>query len=82
MSNESDWFTPRQLVERHAFLSEGGLRKWIYEATKNGFDACIRRLGRKIVINNTSFLAWVDAGGPTGGAAKIAKGKRGGRRAA
>jgi len=39
----------------HAWPPQGGLRHLIFHADKNGFDRVIRRVGRRILINETAF---------------------------
>ena len=47
----------------HEWPSAGGLRWYIYNAKSNGFDAVIRRVGRRVLIDERAFFAWVDANG-------------------
>ena len=47
----------------HAWPPKGGLRHLIFNAKTNGFDAVIRRVGRRILINEAAFFAWVEKNG-------------------
>jgi len=40
-----------------------GLRHLIFNAGSNGFDAVVRRIGRRVLIDETAFFAWVDRKG-------------------
>lgn len=46
--------------ERHAWPALGGLRHLIFHAKTNGFDAVIRRVGRRVLIDEDAFFEWVD----------------------
>jgi hypothetical protein len=45
----------------HAWPPKGGLRHLIFNAKKNGFDKVIRRVGRRVLIDEAAFLAWVES---------------------
>lgn len=44
----------------HDFPSIGGLRHLIFNEMKNGFHKVIRRVGRRVLINEADFFKWVD----------------------
>lgn len=44
------------------------IRWLIYNAKDNGFDACIVRMGRKVLIDLARFEAWLDEQAMKGGA--------------
>lgn len=52
--------TVRQFSAKNPAFPEGGLRYLIFHADKNGFDRCIRRIGRKVLIDEIEFFRWVD----------------------
>jgi len=52
--------TVRQFSAKNPAFPEGGLRHLIFHAEKNGFDKCIRRIGRKVLIDEMEFFRWVD----------------------
>jgi len=67
MNNEScrhlipvtDW------SKHHVWPPEGGLRHLIFFGKSNGFDSVVRRIGRRVLIDEAAFFAWVDQqGGP------------------
>ena len=49
--------------ERHPWPPIGGLRHLIFNAKGNGFDAVIRRVGRRVLIDEGAFFAWVNSQG-------------------
>ena len=50
----SDW------PQHHAWPPIGGLRHLIFFAESNGFDGVIRRVGRRVLIDEELFFAWVE----------------------
>ena len=46
--------------EYHSWPPIGGLRHLIFNADTNGFDKVIRRVGRKILINEAAFFKWIE----------------------
>lgn len=58
----SDTFlTVRQCAQKHPWASEAALRSYIFEATTNGFDVVVRRIGRKILLKEQELLRWIDS---------------------
>jgi hypothetical protein len=47
--------------QHHTFPPLGGLRHLVFHAKQNGFDTCIRRVGRRILIDEPAFFQWVDS---------------------
>ena len=60
MSNTTRFLTVRQWTEQHPWPPLGGLRHLIYNAKHNGLDAVVRRVGRRVLIDEAAFLIWVD----------------------
>lgn len=52
--------------EFHSWPPVGGLRHLVFFEKTNGFDKVIRRAGRRVLIDEQAFLAWLDSqkGGP------------------
>jgi len=49
----------------HTWPPAGGLRHLIFFGNSNGFDSVVRRIGRRVLIDEAAFFAWVDQqGGP------------------
>jgi len=44
----------------HDYPTEPGLRWLIFNGEKNGFSDVIRRVGRRVLIDEQSFFVWVD----------------------
>ncbi|MCO5110486.1 MAG: hypothetical protein M9929_06535 [Burkholderiaceae bacterium] len=45
----------------HAWPPIGGLRHLVFFERTNGFDKVVRRVGRRVLIDEASFFAWVDS---------------------
>lgn len=50
-------------AQHHAWPPIGGLRHLIFFANTNGFHKVIRRVGRRVLIDEAAFYAWVDEQG-------------------
>ena len=49
----------------HPWPTVAGLRHLIFFGKSNGFDEVVRRIGRRVLIDEAAFFAWVDKqGGP------------------
>ncbi len=55
-----DYITVKQLTAENAAFTEGGIRSLIFNARKNGFGCCIRRIGRRILISRSAFANWIE----------------------
>ncbi len=60
---------PKRLIpvtkwnQHHEWPPPGGLRHLIFYANTNGFDRVIRRVGRRVLIDEAAFFQWVDSNG-------------------
>lgn len=43
----------------HEWPPVGGLRHLIFNADINGFSHCIKRIGRRVLIDEKAFFEWV-----------------------
>lgn len=57
---ERTLLTVRQFSEKHPAFTEGSLRFNIFNAHANGFKHCIRRIGRKILLDEAEVFNWID----------------------
>ncbi|MGE3319095.1 MAG: hypothetical protein AB7I18_07340 [Candidatus Berkiella sp.] len=44
-------------------FTESSIRWLIFNEKQNGFSQCIRRIGKKVLIDLDSFEAWIDEQG-------------------
>lgn len=49
--------------QHHEWPPQGGLRHLIFYANTNGFDRVIRRVGRRVLIDEAAFFQWVESNG-------------------
>ncbi|HOT37362.1 MAG TPA: hypothetical protein PLT86_11925 [Candidatus Latescibacteria bacterium] len=54
--------------EHHEWPPIGGLRHLVFHEGSNGFHSVIRRVGRRVLIDEQAFFTWVDRQGSQGGA--------------
>jgi hypothetical protein len=54
------FLTVAQFSQRHGWPI-GGLRHLIFNEHTNGFARCVRRVGRKVLINEVEFFRWVES---------------------
>lgn len=43
----------------HSQIKESTVRYWLANAESNGFDTCVIRMGRRILIDLKKFEAWL-----------------------
>jgi len=53
-------FTVKQVSQLYPAFTTSGLRWLIFNEDSNNFSQCIRRIGRKVLIDLDSFEAWID----------------------
>lgn len=47
--------------EYHPHPPIGGLRHLVFHASANGFDKVIRRIGKRVLIDEAAYFEWVEA---------------------
>ncbi|MGZ8174711.1 MAG: hypothetical protein ACXW01_04320 [Methylobacter sp.] len=52
-----------QLAAKHQALTVGGVRALIFNEHKNGLakSGAILRIGRKVIVSEERFLAWIES---------------------
>ncbi len=63
MSNQARYLTVQQWTEQYPWPPIGGVRHLIFHAKSNGFDAVIRRVGRRILLSVPAFESWIEKNG-------------------
>ena len=53
-------YTIKQIAQRHAWATEPALRSLIFRADENGLSRAIRRVGRRVLLDEDEFLAWIE----------------------
>ena len=56
------YFTVQQFTKKHQAFTVGGLRALIFNEHTNGLakSGGVIRIGRKVLINEAKFFAWVE----------------------
>ena len=54
-----NFLTVKQTAQKHPCNSENSLR-WLLFTQPAGFSDCVRRVGRKIFIEEFGYLSWID----------------------
>ena len=52
--------TVRDWPKYHPWPTSSAWRWYIFHAEKNGIGRCIRRVGRRVLIDEAEFFNWVD----------------------
>ena len=66
MSTSKAQHTPTRLIpltewpKHHPWPPLGGLRHLVFHANSNGFERVVKRVGRRILIDEQAFFEWVD----------------------
>lgn len=53
--------TVLQIPEIYPSFTQPAIRWLLFKQKTNGFSVCVRKLGRKILIDLDSFEAWIDS---------------------
>ncbi len=54
------YYGVKQMSMRHESFSESSFRSLIFYADKNGLWPAIKRVGRKVLIDENKFLRWIE----------------------
>jgi len=54
------FLTVRQVSDKYPAFSENSLRWIIFNSKLNGATAFIRKVGRKVLIDDDGFVSWID----------------------
>ncbi|EKD75562.1 MAG: hypothetical protein ACD_44C00097G0002 [uncultured bacterium] len=46
-------------IKHHEWPPIGGLRSLIFNRHKNGFDKVIKKIGRRVLIDEQAFFTWI-----------------------
>jgi hypothetical protein len=65
---------PRKLIpltswnQHHDWPPLGGLRHLVFHAKENGFDKVIKRIGRRVLLDESAYFDWIESRNPVLGA--------------
>lgn len=55
----SRFLTVKQIPTHYPAFTESSIRWLIFNEIENGFSRCVRRIGRKVLIDIGEFEAWI-----------------------
>jgi len=55
-----NYSTVKQMASKYPAFSEASLRYHIFNEKNNGLSVAIKRIGRKILIDEQAFFLWLD----------------------
>ncbi len=57
--SDSQFFTVEQLATKYPAFTEPSLRWLLFNRETNGFAAAVVQLGRRLLIDEVAFVAWL-----------------------
>lgn len=60
MTQDDEYLTVDQLAQRYRAFSQGSIRWLLFKRESNGFNRCVRKIGRKVFISAKDFQAWLE----------------------
>jgi len=63
MAAETRLIPVKDWPPEHGWPTEAGLRWLIFNASTNGFEAVVRRIGRRVLIDERAFYDWASRQG-------------------
>ena len=58
-----EYFTISQFCDRHEWATLGGIRHLVFHEHTNGFAPCVRRMGRRVLLDENAVFVWIDKQG-------------------
>ena len=59
MTNSPQYLTVVQTAERFPCFTVAALRWQLFNRATTGFDRCVVRTGRRVLIDEAEFVAWL-----------------------
>ena len=60
MADKLNLLPVKKFVEKHdSFATNGGMRHLIFNKETNGFKKVIKKIGRRVLIDEDEFFEWV-----------------------
>lgn len=57
---QPSFLTVKLLVKKYPWLTEGGMRHFLFHMNENGLYKAVRKMGRRILIEESAFFAWIE----------------------
>ena len=62
MTGAKSFLTVKQVAEKYPAFGERALRYLIFNMDHNGFSSVICRVGKRVLIEELAFVAWIERG--------------------
>lgn len=62
MSEPKSFLTVKQVPGKYPAFKESSIRWAIFNKDTNGFNKVIRKVGRKVLIDEEAFVQWIEQG--------------------
>lgn len=59
MQTQTQFLTVTDAAKKHPAFTEGGLRWLLFNRENNGFNRCVCRIGRRVLIDESELVAWL-----------------------
>ncbi len=58
-SSQAQFLTVESMSAKYPSFSAGSLRWLLFNRQRNGFNCCVVRIGRKVLIDEAAFVDWL-----------------------
>ncbi len=48
------------LLKKYPWLTEGGIRHFLFHMNENGLHRAVKKMGRRILIDEDEFFNWIE----------------------
>ena len=59
MSTSPQFLTVKQTAEKYPCFTQAALRWQLFNRERTGFNSCVIRTGRRVLIDEAAFVAWL-----------------------
>lgn len=60
MAQQKRFIPVKEFAKTHPWPSENALRHLIFNSNDNGFDQVVKRVGRRVLIDEDAFYEWIE----------------------
>lgn len=61
MSEAKSYLRVKDVPSKYPAFTESSIRWAIFNSATNGFNKVIRKVGRRVLIDEEAFLQWIDS---------------------
>jgi hypothetical protein len=59
--NLADFSQPDQICKKYPGITGPMLRWWLYNRDTNGLDVAVKKIGKRLLINEVELARWINA---------------------